>query len=256
MIGGTLMREFGGGATNDAISAVAVVVPVNDEEALLARCLDALAIATGELRRVRPHCRVEVIAVLDACLDGSAAVASRYDVHVTTIDRRCVGAARAAGATHAASLLGLGVQQDADQAWLACTDADSAVPPDWLTQQVEAAAGGADLTLGRVRPDPQDLDDSVRRAWWREHVSSDPTSHIHGANLGVRWSAFATAGGFESVPEHEDVLLVDRLLSRGVRVVRAREVLTSGRRHGRAPGGFSGYLRDLDATLDGTADGA
>lgn len=233
----------------EGITGVAVVVPANDEEVLLPSCLTSLERAVAVLRRAEPLVRVEVVVVLDACTDGTAEVAAHSEVHVTTIDERCVGAARAAGAATARALLGVGVERAASQVWLACTDADSVVPPDWLTDQITSAAGGADLVLGRVRPDPDDLDDASHREWSRRHRSTDPTSHVHGANLGVRWSAFEAAGGFRPVFEHEDVLLAEGVLARGGRVAPGREVLTSGRRRGRVPGGFSGYLQDLTTKL-------
>ncbi|WP_338538301.1 glycosyltransferase [Janibacter terrae] len=231
------------------ISAVAVVVPANDEEVLLPRCLTALAHAVATLRAARPDVRVEVVVALDACTDGTAAVAARHGVHTTMVDARCVGAARAAGAVAAHELLEVGATHRAAGAWMACTDADSVVPADWLTGQVAAADGGADLVLGRVRPDPLDLDGDTYREWSRRHTSAHPTRHVHGANLGVRWSAFAAVGGFAQVPEHEDVLLVEALLAAGASVAAGPPILTSGRRAGRVPDGFSGYLRDLDATL-------
>lgn len=227
------------------VSAVAVVIPVHDEEVLLPRCLSALETAVSRLRQARPNLRIEVLLVLDACTDGTAAVAARHTVHVRTIDSRCVGLARAAGTAAAGALLGVGADRSPSAAWLASTDADSMVPPDWLTDQISAAAGGADLVLGRVRPDPEDLEAGLRRAWLREHCDTDPTRHVHGANLGVRWDALEAAGGFKPVVEHEDVLLVQAVLSHGAQVVPGREVLTSGRRRGRVPGGFSGYLRRL-----------
>ena len=229
------------------VEAVAVVVPVNDEEALLPRCLTALSVAVRALRATHPQVAVEVVVVLDACTDGSSTVAARHDVRVITTDDQCVGTARSAGAGYAASLLGVDESLRASRAWLANTDADSVVPPGWLTHQVASALSGADLVIGRVRPDPADSTEQLRRAWGREHRSADPLRHVHGANLGVRWDAFNAVGGFAHVPEHEDVLLVEALLATSARVARGPEVLTSARRHGRTPGGFSGYLRDLSA---------
>ncbi len=226
--------------------AVAVVVPVHNEEALLPRCLTALAEAISRLRRGWPRIRIETFLVLDSCIDASATIAARYDVNVMATNTRSVGSARGIGAAAARTRLGIDAELSPSQAWLACTDADSAVPSDWLTRQISAAERGADLVLGRVRPYPEDLEAGLLRAWAREHLSTDPTAHVHGANLGVRWDAFERAGGFEPVEEHEDVLLVNRLLRQGARVAPGREVLTSGRRIGRVPGGFSGYLRALE----------
>jgi hypothetical protein len=74
-----------------------------------------------------------------------------------TITSRNVGAARRAG-TRAALR---GRAGPARELWLARTDADSAVPADWLTVMVRAAGRGADLLLGTVLPGP-DLRPSAR----------------------------------------------------------------------------------------------
>ena len=106
-----------------------------------------------------------------------------------------------------------------------------------------------DLVLGQARTDPRDLDEATYREWSRLHPSTHATRHVHGANLGVRWSAFEAAGGFPPVPEHEDVLLVEAVVAAGANVAAGPTILTSGRLRGRVDGGFSGYLRDLGARL-------
>lgn len=102
-----------------------------------------------------------------------------------------------------------------------------------------------DLVLGQARTDPRDLDEATYREWSRLHPSTHATRHVHGANLGVRWSAFEAAGGFPPVPEHEDVLLVEAVVAAGANVAAGPTILTSGRLRGRVDGGFSGYLRLL-----------
>lgn len=232
------------------IAAVAVVVPANDEEQLLHRSLSAIEVARTTLLDARPGLQVDVVVVLDACCDGSAAIARGFAVQVVEIDARCVGIARAVGATRAAALLH---PVPIDRSWMACTDADTVVPPDWLTHQVAAAESGADFVLGRVRPDPRDLDAETHQLWWEQHRSTGQGVHVHGANLGVRLDAYVAVGGFEPLPEHEDVVLVSRLRAQGLRPAAGREVVTSGRLHGRVDGGFAGYLRDLRALDDPVA---
>ncbi len=72
---------------------------------------------------------------------------------------------------------------------------------------------------------------------------------MHGANLGFRAAAYLRAGGFPDVPTAEDRALVAALTANGSRVRRTRalSVVTSARREGRAPHGFSHYLAELDA---------
>lgn len=227
------------------IRSVLVVVPAHDEEELLGRCLRSVAASVKTLARTHPDVATRTIVVLDACADGSSAIASAHAVDVLRIERRCVGAARASGVRRG-RLLDAAHAEPAARCWLSCTDADSAVPPDWLTSQVLAADGGADVVLGAVRPDPHDVDHALLLAWREAHdVATALTPAVHGANLGVRMEAYLKAGGFPSVPQHEDVALVRELAARGARCAEGVTVLTSGRRTGRAPGGFAGFLEHL-----------
>ncbi|WP_255366563.1 glycosyltransferase family 2 protein [Cellulomonas sp. KH9] len=233
------------------VTHVAVVVPVRDEEVLLGRCLAALGAARDALL-ARGGCTVDVVVVLDACRDGSAEVVARHvgarvaagadsGVRVLHLDAGDVGRARRTGV---AAALAAG-PTDPAATWLACTDADSVVTADWLVQHVRLADTGADVVVGTVHPDPADLTPAQWAAWRATHVPGRPNGHVHGANLGVRASAYLRAGGFVPAPEHEDVDLVARLRATGARVVAsdAVDVRTSGRAAGRTPGGYAGHLR-------------
>lgn len=221
-----------------SVSAVAVVIPAHDEEELLGTCLASVRRA---MHRV-PAVPVRIVVVADACTDATVAIAQFARAEVVSVQARSVGAARAAGAT--AALAGAGVPPE--RLWIACTDADSTVPAPWLADQLAAARTGADLYLGTVEPDFRDLDEARRRAWHAMHPPGHARGDVHGANLGVRASALLAAGGFEPVPEHEDVRLVARLRALGAVAVAsdAARVRTSGRARGRTPGGFARYLRD------------
>ena len=223
------------------VAHVAVVVPVRDEELLLGRCLTSVAAARAVLL-ARGGCTLDVVVVLDACRDASAQVAARHDdVHVVTLDAGDVGAARAAGVRAALAR----TSADPASTWLTCTDADSAVGADWLVEHVDLADAGADVVVGTVHPDPADLTAAQWHAWRATHEPGRPNGHVHGANLGVRASAYLRAGGFTPAAEHEDVDLVARLRGTGARVVAsdAVDVRTSGRPVGRTPGGYAGHLR-------------
>ena len=86
------------------------------------------------------------------------------------------------------------------------------------------------------------------RAWSQRHTRRE--AHVHGANLGVRLSAYLEAGGFPARVEHEDVALVAALRARGTVPAHATTVTTSARQRGRVRGRFSGYLRALSAEVD------
>lgn len=227
------------------IRAVCVVVPAHDEEELVGRCLDGLAEAAG--RAAAAGIDVRLTFVLDDCHDRTPEIvrarAMPVPLEVVETDARSVGVARALGTSAA---LG-GTDAPLDAVWLAHTDADSCVPPGWLVDQVTLADGGADVVVGTVRPDPADLSDGQLRAWACTRVPGRPNGHVHGANLGMRASAYVAAGGFAPEPLHEDVHLAERLRTApGVVVVASDvvDVLTSGRPVGRAPGGYARYLRE------------
>lgn len=225
------------------IEALAVVVPVHDEEELLGDCLASVAGALAQVRGRRPEVRATGWVVLDACTDGSDAVARASGLGLVRLDTRSVGAARAAGVAAALAALG---PVPPERVWTAHTDADSVVPPHWLVHQLELADAGADVAVGTVRPDFRDLDDAQVEAWWRRYTPGVANGHVHGANLGIRASALAAAGGFAPVAEHEDVRLVEAARRRGASLVAtdAAWVRTSGRQRGRTPGGYARYLRE------------
>ena len=226
-----------------SIDALVVVVPVHDEAELLDSCLSSLAAA---IARAPVPCEVRV--VLDACTDDSAEIAARHPFSVVRTDARAVGAARAQGIASGLRPLG---DLPAERVWIANTDADSTVPANWITSQLELAASGADLVVGTVRPDFDDLSPAHQRLWLDTHIPGSPNGHTHGANLGVRASTYAAVGGFSALTEHEDVRLVDACRRWGATVVAtdAAEVITSGRFIGRTPGGYAGYLRDQERSL-------
>lgn len=229
--------------TRPAIRAIVIVVPVHDEAALLGRCLAALEAA---IEASPIPCEVRV--VLDACTDGSAAIAAQHPFTVLRTDAGAVGAARALGI---ASGLAAFPKVAAERIWIANTDADSSVPESWLAVQLELAAAGADVVVGTVRPDFDDLTAEHRQHWLETHLRGVPNGHTHGANLGVRAGTYIAAGGFGALAEHEDVRLVDacRELGAVVAASDAAEVVTSGRFTGRTPGGYAGYLREQHRML-------
>ena len=225
-------------ATARAVQAVAVVIPARDEEELVGRCLASVEVAAARARA--RGIRVDVILVADDCRDATASVARAAGVEVIEGRDGRVGAARARGVSAALAAW----EGPRDRLWIACTDADSVVPPAWITSQLDLADAGTDVVVGTVRPELDALSPAQVAAWRATRVPGEANGHVHGANLGVRADAYGRAGGFPALAEHEDVDLVARLRLLGVTVTAsaAGEVLTSGRRDGRTPGGYAGYL--------------
>lgn len=213
---------------------IGVLVPAHNEAELLGACLASLQQAA-----LHPELNAEavcILVVLDACTDGSEAVARARGVAVLRIDERNVGHARRAGAAH---LLELGAR------WLACTDADSSVDGDWLVRQL---AFGAEAVCGTVRvTDWSPRAEQVRPIYEGHYQSSEDHRHIHGANLGVCARAYQRAGGFRPLAADEDVHLVRDLERSGAYIVWTHQtcVTTSARRDCRAPHGFGEYLDEL-----------
>lgn len=138
-------------------------------------------------------------------------------------------------------------QAPLDHAWLANTDADCEVPQGWLLDQFAIAQKGTAAVAGVVDVDSfEGHQPHVRELFHESYVIyADGTHpHVHGANLGIRADAYLQIGGFAELETAEDHDLWRRLGSRGfARLSDARlQVVTSGRRIGRAPLGFADAL--------------
>jgi glycosyltransferase involved in cell wall biosynthesis len=215
---------------------IGVVIPVHNEEAALGACLEAVAASArhpglgGE--------DVLVVVALDACTDGSKAIAQRACVEILEIDARRVGAARASGAALAVAF---------GARWLAFTDADTLVSPAWLATQV---ALDADAVCGTVGVDDWSrLPPHVPALFRERYRDHEGHGHVHGANFGVSAKAYLAAGGFRALAVQEDVSLVQSLIRAGFRVLWSAKprVMTSTRLQGRLTGGFATYLAGLAA---------
>jgi glycosyltransferase involved in cell wall biosynthesis len=222
------------------VARIGVVLPVHDEEQLLGQCLEALLAAAHQA-----PVPVAILVVLDACTDRSAAVAAGYagsGVDTISIDAKSVGCARATGMTE------LLRRHDRSGTWLATTDGDSTVPPDWLTAQLDFAAAGARVVAGTVTVADWTGRSAVVRARAQSAYQSGKHRHVHGANLSFAADAYCAAGGFGSVPCHEDIQLVDAFRANHEPIAWTTDipVTTSSRRHARAPQGFASYLDGLD----------
>lgn len=112
---------------------IAVIICARNEAAQLAACLRAVREASRR-RRLGGEAVLRLV-VLDSCTDGSADIARDYGVHTLRLQVGNADAARARGAQWAT---------ERGARWLAYTDADSVVAPDWLSAQL-ARAASADI---------------------------------------------------------------------------------------------------------------
>lgn len=212
-----------------------VVVPAHDEEAHIGACLASLrnACRCPSLRGEK----VLIVVVLDSCSDQTAGIARTWGATTMSIASRNVGIARAVGARHAL---------DAGARWLAFTDADSVVAPDWLSTQI---ALRSDAVCGTIQVrDWGEYGEHMRQQHDMTYTDADGHGHIHGANLGVAAHAYEGAGGFQPLESSEDVALVAALRKTGASIAwsAAPRVFTSARRAYRAPGGFGETLARVD----------
>jgi len=214
---------------------IGVVIPAHDEQDHIGFCLQSL------LRAARCPAlggeQVVLIVALDECHDATADIARQMGALCVEVEGRNVGAARAAGAQLA---LELGVR------WLAFTDADSVVAPDWLSAQL---ALQADAVCGTVAVhDWGSYDECMQRHYAETYTDADGHAHVHGANLGVSAEAYRHAGGFQALATSEDVALVKALERSGAHIAwsAAPRVVTSSRRSYRAPGGFGATLERVE----------
>lgn len=214
---------------------IAAIVPAHNEEEKLFSCLAALRVAARD-----PHLGGEqtmVVVVLDACTDNTRHIAENAGTTTIIVNAFNVGAARAVGADLAVA---------AGARWLAFTDADSEVAPDWISAQLSQRC---DVVCGTVAVrDWGSYGDSMRKHYDASYTDADGHRHIHGANLGVSSRAYVRAGGFASLQNSEDVALVRALQDIGSTISwsASPRVFTSARRIYRAPGGFGETLARIE----------
>jgi glycosyltransferase involved in cell wall biosynthesis len=222
---------------------IGVVIPAHNEQACLPACLRALRKAA--LAPALGGEAVSIIVVLDRCSDRSRAIVAHHTARKAPpacrigwleVEAGNVGVARAAGADR---LLADGAR------WLAFTDADTRVSPEWLVMQLRQEA---DVVCGSIGIDDWSPHGAhgiaLHEHFLRTYDDNDGHRHIHGANLGVSAEAYRRAGGFAPLACHEDVALVAALERTGASFAwsAAPRVATSARTDARARGGFGDTL--------------
>jgi hypothetical protein len=225
------------------------VIPAHDEADHIEDCLEALRIAVDHVRDEVASAHAVVVA--DRCRDGTAHVAARRLQgwgEVLEVEAGGAGRARAAGVRRLLELWPM----DHERLWLASSDADTVVPPDWLTHQIGLARLGVVAIAGIVAVDSfADHPPHVPVRWAELYDGPGTVSHphVHGANLGVRADAYLALGGWEAVDRGEDLRLWRALEAAAFELASPRSlvVTTSGRSRSRVSGGFADSLNVLGA---------
>jgi glycosyltransferase involved in cell wall biosynthesis len=237
------------------IGAIGVAVPARDEGPGIGGCIASIADAVAATT-----VPAVVVVAADSCRDDTVETARRVgdrrDLDLEVVACRCgsAGLARKHAVGHLVELLTITGVTPAST-WIACTDADTTVPTDWLDRQLAWAARGFDAVAGLVDL-PPDAPPELRAAFHdavRAVGSRYGHSHVHAANLGIRLSALVAVGGFPDVEIGEDHALWDRLARSPARILGATDttVVTSARLVGRTTGGFAAFLTELK---DGLAE--
>lgn len=221
------------------MTAAAIVVPANNEAALIEDCLASIRTAL-----IGHHDPIAVVVVAHRCSDDTGRLAhehlsrlpGRAEGMVVTLGTGTVATARSIGAMAGLSLLAAyGVSFG--QTWLLSTDADSRVPPDWLSLYGRHLTPGVAGVTGAIRVPGHEHDPVLARA--------DRHGQVYAANLAVRADAYLDVGGWPDQVPGEDTGLVNRLRRHGHPVIAAPDivVMTSARTDSRAPGGLGETLR-------------
>jgi hypothetical protein len=238
--------------------AVGVVIPVHNEERRLGDSLSAIETSLSVVDR--PGLRLCVAIVLDTCDDRSKAIAetwqrasqqSAFEVVVVECDARNVGIARAKGCDAVLAALG---DIDRSRVWLTTTDADSQVPPQWLSRQVDKHDDGIDVWAGRVVVVEWPRQRRHIASLWQARYDAERRP-IHGASLGFNAKCYERAGGFPPLASSEDRALFHELRARGAIICHdsTARVATSARRRARAPEGFSSALTRIEESIAASA---
>jgi glycosyltransferase involved in cell wall biosynthesis len=232
--------------------SVAVVIPALNEEAAIRSCIESVLESSLLVEHLSA---LWVVVVADSCTDRTAcrARAALGDCgEVLECHAGSPGTARQRGVEKALQHF---ESIDASRLWIANTDADSCVPPDWLDRHLRLAEEGIAAIAGIVRVEnvPGYGTEMAQRLLADYEVAADGTHpHVHGANLGVRADAYLDAGGWSQLAVAEDHCLWGRIRQRGWRLSSCAQsvVVTSGRLVGRARGGFADTLRAKAECID------
>jgi cellulose synthase/poly-beta-1,6-N-acetylglucosamine synthase-like glycosyltransferase len=228
-----------------SVWSVGVVIPAQNEEKTIAKCVASVLAAHAHCGRSAP---LWIAVVADSCNYSTVEIASRVIGgfgEVIECSSRSPGTARRLGV---AAVMDHFRTTHPIRIWLANTDADTHVPRDWLRRHLDHADDDASAVAGIVQLDASEAlrVDIVRLYDETYELRADGThGHVHGANLGVRADAYLDAGGWSHVTVAEDHCLWRRLRLRGwsLRSCVDSVVMTSARLHGRAVGGFADTLR-------------
>jgi hypothetical protein len=233
-----------------------VAIPARNEEALIGRCLAALA-------DQHQAGRFAVLVLANNCTDRTVAVAQAFAALPVTVIERTLPQARANAGEARHQAMALAARR---APLVLTTDADCVPDPDWIAAHRAAFAAGADAVCGRVSGDWAQLQRQPARALqigaleWaylgllaRAEALFDPVPHdpwprhaqCCGANIGITAAMLHKVGGVPRVAVGEDRALIAAVAWHDGRVRHAPgpHVVASARHEGRAAGGMADALK-------------
>ena len=159
---------------------VGVVVAAYDGQMYIEGCIEPLLHAS-RCAQIQGK-KVLIVVVLDACRDLTGKITRSLGAKTVAVEVRNVGLAWRMGVQAALNAGGL---------WLAFTDAESTVAPDWLTAQLPPQS---DAVCGVVAGiDCGVYGERMRRYYEASYTDRDGHQHMHGAYLGVSAKALVLA---------------------------------------------------------------
>ena len=217
---------------------IGIVIPAHNEATTITDCLLSIQRA---IERLPANISAYTLVVLDSCSDDTLALVKAENVDYINCDYHCVGQVRDLGIRHAIAC---------GATWLACTDADSVVSPEWLVQQIKhLTQHPTDMICGVVSINNwAHLTQQTQIDYLAHYQDKMDHHHIHGANLSFSSKAYLAVDGFAPLPCHEDVDLVEKFKAQGYRITWSNRVrvITSSRLQARAKEGFADFLKHLE----------
>ncbi len=252
--------------------AVAVAIPVKNEDGYLPSCLEALDRAAG-----RYGGPVTIVAMANDCTDRTVEILETWQPRHAMLAWSAISllpGARHAGWARRLALDSASVLLGRDTDLLLSTDADTDVSPDWIVRIAAHIDAGCDAVAGRaltLRSDRAVLGTTARRRLDQlgryytaldylravtEPDGADPwPRHFYegGASIALTCAVYRRIGGAPTPPVAEDRALFDLIRKHGGRVRHPLDVrvFTSCRIAGRAPGGMADAVaRWIDQPVD------
>jgi hypothetical protein len=233
---------------------VVVAIPARNEAGRIEACLESVLAAVRGARACGVVGRATVAVAAHRCHDATAGLARSVLGTATDIESLIweAGEAMPVGSVRAGLIRRARRLDPVERSntWLFSTDADSIVPPTWISSGLQLAGlASASMVVGLIElmdsnPAVDLAHDRLVLAGIHRDGSHD---HAYAANLAIRLSTYEAVGGFPGVRNGEEHALLAAVRAAGQPILRTIDwrVATSGRTRGRAQDGLGDLLGRL-----------